>query len=689
MSEQNNETLIPLYEPIDNAQWAARLDVPALLSAASSDSDAADYSDIASVPTMRVSNTASSVLTESTLPSATTSTDNDVTMTTYEQPSTDRDRADGPVDVDSSEESLLASPDVSFDADEQPPTTPEMILLQISEGDDMPAWNPLVPDDFDSINSQVSDVTGGSDGQLPGAVPSSADTADDIVRDLTAAEHNTNDDNNKEELYGYPHYMGAMSDAPSDAEPLEKHDIESAPKEFKLTEHPDDVETGAQSPKANDAKAQPVPAPMYHREGSPTPSMLTICSCFLIVILIMAVLGLTFSLVQANKQNSILQSQVNGTSSSISPTAKLTFKPTAAPSPSPKPTLRPTRVPTTPAPTTPAPTVLDVYEKAQLLRDFVIEQNFSKANRFDNVDSPQSRALFFMIQDDLVDLPVPIPRSTISQETIVQWRQRYVMSLFYYALMGDDWTLKLNFVDHTLPTCSWNQNFTFPGGQVTTLGVLCDNDARVDAIRIVRNNLIGSLPAELGLLTDLTSLNWEQNTIIIGTIPSALSNLNALQQFSCLYCTLTGKIPDWIGTGWPQLNVLGLSQNTMTGSVPSSIAELTKLAILGLDDNLMTGTLDVLQTMPMLEQVYLDNNEFVGNMTATFLESATRLRTLDISGNQMMGSVPVHLMTRKYFKILDLHDNQLTIFEDAIPENSSLALLALHGNPFEGTVPRP
>lgn len=327
-----------------------------------------------------------------------------------------------------------------------------------------------------------------------------------------------------------------------------------------------------------------------------------------------------------------------------------------------------------------------------------------------------------MIQDDLVDLPVAIPRAAISDDTIVQWRQRYVMSLFYYALKGDDWSLKLNFVNHSLPTCSWNQNFTFPGGQVTTLGVLCDNYARVDAIRIgeythivmvslsihggfrctqmmelshfkpafmfsVRNNLIGSLPAELGLLTDLTTLNWEQNTIITGTIPSALSKLNALQQFSCLYCTLTGKVPDWIGTGWPQLIVLGLSQNTMTGSFPSSIAELTNLVILGLDDNLMTGTLDVLRTMPMLEQVYLENNDFVGNMTDTFLESATRLRTLDISGNQMVGSVPVHLMAWTDFQILDLHDNQLTFFDDAVPANSSLALLALDGNPFQGTVP--
>ena len=204
---------------------------------------------------------------------------------------------------------------------------------------------------------------------------------------------------------------------------------------------------------------------------------------------------------------------------------------------------------------------------------------------------------------------------------------------------------------------------------------------------LVRNNLIGSLPAELGLLTDLTSLNWEQNTIITGTIPSAFENLKSLRHFSCLYCTLTGKVPSWIGTGWPLLNVLGLSQNTMTGSIPSSIAELTDLVILGLDDNLMTGTLDVLRTLPRLEQVYLENNNFVGTMNDTFLESASLLRTLDISGNEMVGSVPLHLMARQDFKILDLHGNQLTVFDDAVPPNSNLTLLALYNNPFEGQVP--
>jgi Leucine-rich repeat (LRR) protein len=196
---------------------------------------------------------------------------------------------------------------------------------------------------------------------------------------------------------------------------------------------------------------------------------------------------------------------------------------------------------------------------------------------------------------------------------------------------------------------------------------------------------MGSLPSELGLMTDLTTLSLEQNSIITGTIPNTLQKLTSLRSFLCLYCSLTGEIPNWIGTSWSELRVLGLTQNTIFGSIPSSMEKLTNLVVLGLDDNLLTGSLDALQSLPLLEQAYLENNYFVGNITDSFFNVSLGLKTLDASGNRLGGEVPIHLMSR--LRVLDLHDNRLSVFQDAIPDDNSLALLALQNNPLQGTVP--
>ena len=61
----------------------------------------------------------------------------------------------------------MKTPEGSFDADNPPPMTPEMTLHQISDGDDIPLWTPLIPDDLDSSNSQTSDMSPDSGILLP------------------------------------------------------------------------------------------------------------------------------------------------------------------------------------------------------------------------------------------------------------------------------------------------------------------------------------------------------------------------------------------------------------------------------------------------------------------------------------------------------------------------------------------
>lgn len=180
-------------------------------------------------------------------------------------------------------------------------------------------------------------------------------------------------------------------------------------------------------------------------------------------------------------------------------------------------------------------------------------------------------------------------------------------------------------------------------------------------------------------MSNLEVLDLQQNAIT-GSLPD-LQSWTKIRYFNCIYCRLSGSIPDWIHE-WTGLVTLGLTQNQLTGSIPDTIGILTDLKHLALDDNFLTGDLVALEGLTGLENLYLEKNAFLQNLNDNFLNDLTFLEELDISDNAMIGQVPVHLMGMNSLRVLDLHDNELTRFPDAIPADSPLEFLALHGNPI-------
>jgi len=56
----------------------------------------------------------------------------------------------------------------------------------------------------------------------------------------------------------------------------------------------------------------------------------------------------------------------------------------------------------------------------------------------------------------------------------------------------------------------------------------------------------GSIPSEIGKLTNLSFLNLGKNSFSPNTFPSAFSNLISLNTLSLFENELTGTIPSWI-----------------------------------------------------------------------------------------------------------------------------------------------
>ena len=74
---------------------------------------------------------------------------------------------------------------------------------------------------------------------------------------------------------------------------------------------------------------------------------------------------------------------------------------------------------------------------------------------------------------------------------------------------------------------------------------------------------------------------------LVGTIPTMPTSLTVLNLSNNL---LSGSIPSQFGH-LLQLETLDLSDNALTGEVPSSLAQLQVLNLLVLSDNLLSGTL--------------------------------------------------------------------------------------------------
>ena len=287
---------------------------------------------------------------------------------------------------------------------------------------------------------------------------------------------------------------------------------------------------------------------------------------------------------------------------------------------------------------------------------------------------------------------------------------RAALEALYDSTDGANWTNSTNWkIDDDLGT--W-------------YGVLVTSDGRVRSLNLINNNLVGTLPDELGNLTSLTALTLNKNQLtgeipdlsaslvyvyldenqltgeipdlsgltgltnlylnqnqLTGEIPASLGGLTNLLQLALWGNQLTGEIPDL--SGLTRLELLSLEQNQLTGEIPDLSATL---AYVYLSDNLLTGEIPDLSSLTGLTYLYLNQNQLTGEIPAS-LGGLTRLQLLYLWGNQLTGEIP-DLSGLTGLTNLYLNQNQLT---GEIPASlgglTGLTNLYLWGNQLTGEIP--
>ncbi|EPS58571.1 hypothetical protein M569_16242, partial [Genlisea aurea] len=142
------------------------------------------------------------------------------------------------------------------------------------------------------------------------------------------------------------------------------------------------------------------------------------------------------------------------------------------------------------------------------------------------------------------------------------------------------------------------------------VGRLGDSFGDFSSIKYITlsNNLIqGNIPTNL----PATLINvFLSDNKLTGSIPSSISSLTQLSAMSLNDNGLSGEIPDAFGD-LPVLVNLDLSSNNLSGQLPSSMQKLSSLTTLHLQNNQISGTLDVLQNLS-LKDLNVENNLFNG-----------------------------------------------------------------------------
>ena len=143
----------------------------------------------------------------------------------------------------------------------------------------------------------------------------------------------------------------------------------------------------------------------------------------------------------------------------------------------------------------------------------------------------------------------------------------------YQTTNGDDWVNNDNWLTDE-PLSKWH-------------GVTVDQRGKLSRLHLVRNQLSGRIPAELGLLINLEWLNLSGNQLS-GEIPADLGRLTKLRVLGLAANQLSGRISRELGS-LTNLNWLSLSKNQLSGEIPAELTQLKKLTKLYLAQNRLTG----------------------------------------------------------------------------------------------------
>ncbi|XP_026416008.1 receptor kinase-like protein Xa21 [Papaver somniferum] len=209
----------------------------------------------------------------------------------------------------------------------------------------------------------------------------------------------------------------------------------------------------------------------------------------------------------------------------------------------------------------------------------------------------------------------------------------------------------------------------------------------LDSLDFSFNNFQGFIPKSICEMFSLRRLILSGNNVT-GTIPNCLYKLKHLSVFDVKENFIEGSVCSK-DSEFTTL-FIDLSHNRLSGIIPSSIGNCSKLLSLNLGKNNLTGHIpNELEQVKSLRYLQLQDNFLDGTLVFNFFSIFADLEVLSLANNNFRGSIPTEFGSYNVLKIISLRSNK---FQGTIPDEISycqnLQILDLSKNNLTGIIPR-
>lgn len=222
-------------------------------------------------------------------------------------------------------------------------------------------------------------------------------------------------------------------------------------------------------------------------------------------------------------------------------------------------------------------------------------------------------------------------------------------------------------------------------------GVSCTM-GRATALNLSGQTLLGTISFDpLASLDMLSVLKLSLNSFTVNST-SLLQLPSGLQELDLSFGGLVGSIPENFFPKCPNFVSVNLGYNNLTGSVPEDLlSNSDKLQSLDLSYNNLTGSISGLKienSCNSLLHIDMSGNHIMGTLPVS-LSNCTNLQTVNFQANSLTGDIPKTFGELSSLQRLDLSHNQITgwIPPDLGNACKSLLELKLSNNNISGPIP--
>ncbi|KAL8209354.1 hypothetical protein R6Q57_006086 [Mikania cordata] len=204
-------------------------------------------------------------------------------------------------------------------------------------------------------------------------------------------------------------------------------------------------------------------------------------------------------------------------------------------------------------------------------------------------------------------------------------------------------------------------------------------------------NRLNVTPSIQGTMSNLLHLNLDENNFMsVDDIMSSMAAFPSLRSLSMAWsCDVGGKLFANEVPNLPYLEVLILNQNNLNGTLPmEALASFHRLKLLDLTNNNFVGSIpSTIKSLSSLQVVSFAYNSLNGSLYNDGFCDLKNLHELDLSNNMFEGNLPKCFSGLSSLKFFDIRSNQFTgiIPPSLIVNLTSLEYVDFSFNKFEGS----